>query len=505
MGIRERLYDKAKAKKEAGTYPLTDKDLNRLDPNRPKAHAWGKDTQMEYDRIKREQDLRERELAILEAMGTELGYEGEPEPEEPAGFSAAASATDPMEAAGGLPAGGGRQTLAPLRAGGRSQYSGNPDFAPAPSRAQGPAAAKPRPTLMDSALKNRLYSTQEKPAEAFMGFARSKEMSPGMQQWADKNLGGGEKPDVAGQDYINMLSRLGLGGEANETAKKMVESRYSGANAGTGGGATGARLRFAKEHPELVTAAKDVIQKLRDSGEYSDEYLTSLDALADSDPMLTLQTISTKRAGTDEGLIREEKGIPLATREASATTTAREVAGRNVQAAQPILGKAEREALLDSYNGVDYLNTLKSAIVNGNIDWFDPGKAGEFKNAKVNNANTQLVEVIGRNRSGAAISETEWKNFAKEIMNRNFLLTDEGKKTAVDQLDTFIDRFFASGSTAYGNENWYNQVKEMAKKSRALGEASGSTETAPGARAKRDEARRAPAKTFDEVMGKYGQ
>lgn len=146
--------------------------------------------------------------------------------------------------------------------------------------------------------------------------------------------------------------------------------------------------------------------------------------------------------------------------EAAAVTGTNENTKRKIQADNPILSEAQGGALSDSYNAVNYLNTLKSALKNNNVGYFDiDRKTGQFVNPQAADAFLQLVEIVGRKRSGAAISEGEWKNFGKQILNKNNLLTDAGKKTAIEGLDRYLDKFYGAGVTTTGNEDWYNNYK----------------------------------------------
>lgn len=163
----------------------------------------------------------------------------------------------------------------------------------------------------------------------------------------------------------------------------------------------------------------------------------------------------------------------------SVTTEAGEMTKRGIQSNNPILSENQGNALQDSYSAVKYLNQMKNALENGKLDWFDQTKVGEFKNPQMNNARNQMVEIIGRKRSGAAISDSEWKNFQNQVLNKNYLLTEEGRKEALNNINDYLDRFYGAGVTTTGNEDWYNVYEAKAKKARELTEKK-TTEPAAG-------------------------
>lgn len=167
----------------------------------------------------------------------------------------------------------------------------------------------------------------------------------------------------------------------------------------------------------------------------------------------------------DEYALSEPKANTAAT-----TTAAKEYTQRDIQAANPILSENQGNALQDSYSAVKYLNQMKNALEKGNIDWFDQTKIGEFKNPQMNNARNQMVEIVGRKRSGAAISDSEWGNFQNQVLNKNYLLTEEGRKEALNNIDDYLDRFYGAGVTTTGNEDWFTNYEQKAKGARSKAE-----------------------------------
>lgn len=148
------------------------------------------------------------------------------------------------------------------------------------------------------------------------------------------------------------------------------------------------------------------------------------------------------------------------------TTAAGEYTKRNIQKDSPVLTEGSTGALGDAALGIKYLNSLKTALRKNDVGYFDVTKAGQFTNPEIQNAFTQLKEIVGRNRSGAAISNTEWDAFGKEILNKNLLLTPEGRKTAAESIDDYLDRFYGSGMTLTGDENWLTNYQKRIRAAR---------------------------------------
>jgi hypothetical protein len=183
--------------------------------------------------------------------------------------------------------------------------------------------------------------------------------------------------------------------------------------------------------------------------------------------------------GVSTAVRTAEETIPAKIETAGGTTAAREMTQRGIQAKNPILSEAQGGALGDAYQAVDYINVLKEAVKNGGAGYFDVDRrTGQFVNPKVGDAFLQMVEIVGRKRSGAAISESEWKNFGKQILNKNNLLTEEGRKTALESLDRYLDKFYGAGVTTTGNEDWYQNYKGKAKTARVKAEGAGAANKA---------------------------
>lgn len=112
---------------------------------------------------------------------------------------------------------------------------------------------------------------------------------------------------------------------------------------------------------------------------------------------------------------------------------------------------------------VDLFSELKRDIEAGKVDFFDKGIAGEFKNPRVNWLIRMLTEIHGRERSGAAISLQEWKNFQDQILNKKYLITPEGVKAALQGIDDLSGRYAAAAASATGSSDWYSAYKEASK------------------------------------------
>jgi hypothetical protein len=160
--------------------------------------------------------------------------------------------------------------------------------------------------------------------------------------------------------------------------------------------------------------------------------------------------------------------LPVKAQTQYATTTAAERAQRDIQKENPMLTAEGSTKLSQSALAIKNLELLKGELERNNVGYFDIiKKTGQFANPKVNNAFQQVSEIVGRQQSGAAIANHEWDNFGKEILNKNFLLTPEGRQTALDNIDDYLDRFHSVGTLQTSDEEWYKKYNERARKSRA--------------------------------------
>jgi hypothetical protein len=163
--------------------------------------------------------------------------------------------------------------------------------------------------------------------------------------------------------------------------------------------------------------------------------------------------------------------IPGKTTEAAATsaagTRAREETQREVQREQPMFSAEQANKVSQSAQALKNMQRIREALVNGNIDFFDRVPiTGQFKNPKIANSSLQINEIVARGASGAAINKDEWKKFDKETLNRQFLLTEQGRKTALENLDDYIDRFYSNGELITADPEWYDKYNVRGKKGR---------------------------------------
>jgi hypothetical protein len=175
-----------------------------------------------------------------------------------------------------------------------------------------------------------------------------------------------------------------------------------------------------------------------------------------------------------EGAANKAKEVQLAqipgkTTEASAVgsagTRARETTQREVQREQPMFSGPQAIAISQSAIAVKNLQRLREELQKGNVGYFDIiKKTGQFANPKVNNAYQQVGEIVGRSQSGAAIADHEWKNFGKEILNPQFLLTEQGRKTALENIDDYMERFYSNGQLITSDPDWYKNYQGRTKK-----------------------------------------
>lgn len=170
-------------------------------------------------------------------------------------------------------------------------------------------------------------------------------------------------------------------------------------------------------------------------------------------------------AGLTSGIVSKKAG------QRYAETTAGEQAQRDIQKTNPMLSGEGAIKISQSAMAIKNLQRLKEELERGNVEYFDIiKKTGQFKNPKVNNAYQQVSEIVGRQQSGAAIANHEWENFGKEVLNRNFLLTEQGRKTALENLDDYLDRFHSVGILQTSDEDWYNKQNERVKAARSKAE-----------------------------------
>lgn len=280
-------------------------------------------------------------------------------------------------------------------------------------------------------------------------------------------------------DFTKALSEAGISDEAVNSIQDIIKNEAKKTSkANTPFNMVGARIKY--DTPEYRDLIKQQIDDSLNGGKISQEQSDFAKDQVDNGFAYDYGLAFMKN-GVDASLKRGVKvadeyalNVPQAAG-AAANTEATENKKREIQANNPILSEAQGGALSDAYNAVNYLNTLKSKLKSNDLNYFDiDRKTGQFVNPDAGDAYLQLVEIVGRKRSGAAISDSEWKNFGKQVLNKNNLLTDAGKKTAIEGLDRYLDKFYGAGVTTTGNEDWYNNYKVKSKAARQKAE--GTTE-----------------------------
>lgn len=178
-----------------------------------------------------------------------------------------------------------------------------------------------------------------------------------------------------------------------------------------------------------------------------------------------LTSHASKSGALTPDIINKEANRAAAT--SSASTRGTEMTKRDVQREQPMFSGENVLKVSQSAIAVKNLQRLRDELSAGNVNYFDIVKeTGQFVNPKVANAFQQVGEVVGRSQSGAAIADHEWKQFGKEILNKNFLLTDQGRQTAIENLDDYIERFYNNGQLLTSDPDWYQKYNERGKTGR---------------------------------------
>jgi hypothetical protein len=126
-----------------------------------------------------------------------------------------------------------------------------------------------------------------------------------------------------------------------------------------------------------------------------------------------------------------------------------------IQEAKP-MANTSASALADTGFAIGHFGVLKNLLDSDDAGILSTSMFGNFTNPKLKNTINQLKELHGRDKSGAAISKQEWSNFEKQILNRKFLLTPEGREEAKRSVEGFIGRYYNKGKALAGDDNWYD-------------------------------------------------
>lgn len=234
---------------------------------------------------------------------------------------------------------------------------------------------------------------------------------------------------------------------------------------------SGQNIRFASQagsgDSEYIKQVKEQIAR----SSLSDESKNTLLLLAEQRPAEAIQRLYAANLPKEQKQKSLEVDIERKEKEAEITKESRLDIERNIEKMKreyrqkyPQLSTAESEKISKCVLGVQAATTLRQMLEKGNVDYFATGKAGEFTNPEANLAFRLLVEVHGREQSGAAINESEWKSFAAQLFNKQYLLTESGRKTLIENLINFEKKFLAVGIDMGLGEDWYQKRKERVDK-----------------------------------------
>lgn len=281
-----------------------------------------------------------------------------------------------------------------------------------------------------------------------------------------------EKPEISPKMVSASAYDPGLKAMVDyELANKRIDNK--GKTGGVAFNRVGARKDF--NTPENIAATNAFILDNKDNLGIDDAYANELMRQVDTgyayDVNEITRAIAEKKLGIQPEVDKKWALVAPSAATTSATTSAEVATKKDEQIKKPVFSDSQSGAISDAYSAVQYLNTLKKAVESGNLGYFDiDKKTGQFVNPHAADAFTQLVEIVGRKRSGAAIADSEWKNFGKEILNKNNLLSDAGRQQAVNSLDHYLTKFYGAGANVAGDDNWYKNYDARATKARTNAE-----------------------------------
>lgn len=233
--------------------------------------------------------------------------------------------------------------------------------------------------------------------------AKKQQAATALQQFAEKH----GLRDEAQRDLINLLANIG---ETEEGIKQAIE--LSGREAGKV--ETLQEQDFDVEKENLLQDNRKELERLKQKGRQELE-----------------QTKSQLK-------IKFQQDKPL---ERKSTTQSAKILAENGFA-------------------LENMQILRDLLKSNDVNILKTSALGNFTNPKLVNVIEQLTEIHGREASGAAISASEWKNFRKQILNKKFLLTNEGKKEALENIDRFVGRYFAKAELVSQDPDWFTNYKE---------------------------------------------
>ncbi len=481
--------------------PLEERHKRALDPDRPSEFSHGIDKVWEYDERKRNQAERQAALARLreieeeDAARSSQGYtpppmeeEVEPEPEATSEFAGVKSLDtgSPFAkmSAKGLSSGNGNEEEFRQWYGRVAQENGldpNPDD---PRHyydwraAHGAGATADKSGHWPSQYKREGHSrlvidgvdtrtgqkVQQEPAAQPSVFSKLRakrmweyEKDPTAIRTEYERIRGGEREESQNQkrkealdryswqltdkpeltQAMNILVEHDMLDQAEELMTKHTMRKAGLETSASGGGATKARLEAAS--PELVAKAKAAVEKLRGTGEYNDDYLAFLDTLTDVDPLQALYIVTGKRATTEEGIRKGKEMIPIKTREATAVTTARNMAPEKMSQGQVKDAMSARQVFADLDNAKSLFNEKYAIPYGGKLMKLAHMRRNDDGFATFTTSLALAMNEYRRQNFGTAQTNTEIQNFL-DILNTDMEISADAFKAQMNQVLTAMER-----------------------------------------------------------------
>jgi len=102
---------------------------------------------------------------------------------------------------------------------------------------------------------------------------------------------------------------------------------------------------------------------------------------------------------------------------------------------------------------------MADLVENGQVNYFSLTGVGAITDPKVYQLYKTVSEYYARPQSGAAITETEWKNFAAQLVNKNYMLTPEGRDAAATRLRQWAQSERMTRGAMLKDANWMNTMQ----------------------------------------------
>lgn len=262
-----------------------------------------------------------------------------------------------------------------------------------------------------------------------------------------------------------------------ELANKKIDKTSYGKSGGKAFNRVGARADF--NTPENREETKRFLLENKDTLGLDDAYVTELARQVDTgyayDVNELIRQQSAKILGIEPEVKKQWELVPPKAAQAGASSesstrkkaeTEKDLAEEGVKT----YTGTESSNLARTGMLVDKLKILRNALAANNIDIFDRTLFGAFKNPEIKTAMDLAQEITGREQSGAVIGAKEWDRFGSELVSRKNLLTENGRKAALNNLDDFIRRELQQGKNLTANKDWYQQyTKESTEMAGKLG------------------------------------